>query len=151
VKRLLVTGSRTWTDEGVIYTALRKAFDELGGPEEEIVLVHGAAKGADTIAATIWSRWAMMPLEAHRAMWEVWGKKAGRNRNAVMVQRGADMCLAFIVDGSSGASHCAALAEEAGIPVKYFRVSKLGQETDDGDSTNMRRMRERGEDAVSGD
>jgi hypothetical protein len=151
VKRLLVTGSRTWTDRQVIYDALYEAYQELGGPAEQIVLVHGAAKGADLIASSEWSRNAGMDQEPHRAMWEMFGKKAGRLRNEVMVQRGADLCLAFIVDGSSGASHCAALAEEAGIPVRYFRVSNLGQETDDGDSSDMRPVREAGKDAVSGD
>jgi len=132
MKRLLVTGSRTWDDMEVMEQAIHDAFEELGGPREQITLIHGDALGADRLAATIWHLNAQMPIEPHRAMWEMFGKRAGRLRNEVMVQRGADLCLAFIVDGSSGASHCAALAEEAGIPVRYFRVSKLGQEANDG-------------------
>lgn len=132
MKRLLVTGSRTWTDEGMVYTELFKAFLDLGGPEQEITLVHGAAKGADIVAAKIWAERAGMPIEPHRAMWEMFGKRAGIQRNQEMVALGADLCLAFIRDSSTGASHCAAIAEEKGIPVRYFReVSNLGQAGDD--------------------
>jgi hypothetical protein len=48
---------------------------------------------------------------------------AGIYRNLHMVSLGADLCLAFIVDNSSGSSHCADAAARAGIDVFYFRAS----------------------------
>lgn len=139
MKRLLVTGSRTWTDYSVIRDVLYISFLQLGGNSEPITLVHGGAKGADSMAGEIWARNSGMPVEVHRAMWEMFGRRAGFQRNQEMVALGADLGLAFIKDSSAGASQCAALAEAAGIPVRYFReVSNLGQEVSDDSESEAR-------------
>lgn len=108
--RILITGSRDWTDRWVIWNAL------LDHAEWSDVLVHGAAPGADSMAEAMWGN-----TEAHPADWTRYGKRAGYVRNQEMVDAGADVCLAFIKDNSRGASMCAALAEKAGIPVVYYR------------------------------
>lgn len=119
--RVLVTGSRTWTDDEVIYEALDGIRVERG---PGMVVVHGACpRGADR-AADRWAtfRWGVT-AEPHPAMWGVHGRPAGFIRNQHMVDLGADVCLAFIVDGSAGASHCMAAAKKAGIPVTAWLVS----------------------------
>ncbi len=113
-RRMLVTGSRTWTDETVIATALREQWGEGAA-----VLVSGACpRGADAIAERLWAGWGG-PVERHPADWDS-GRDAGIRRNAAMVASGADVCLAFIRERSPGASHTARLAEHAGIPVRHY-------------------------------
>lgn len=121
MKRILVTGSRDWPDtqEGwdIIYRALREAVED--EDLRDVVLVHGAARGADQTARKA-AHFIGFGDEAHRPDWQYSGKRAGLLRNEHMVSLGADICLAFIKDNSRGASHCASLAEEAGIETRRF-------------------------------
>jgi hypothetical protein len=117
--RILITGSRNWDDTDLIHAALATACFE----NVPAVLVHGACPtGADALA----SRWVRqhrvigLTEELHPAQWRWHGKAAGPRRNAHMVSLGADVCLAFIKDGSRGASHTARIAEQAGIPVRRW-------------------------------
>lgn len=117
--RILITGSRTWTD----HARIRAALAAWRSRYPDAVLVHGAARGADSIAAAIWTSWGL-PVEAHPADWHRHGRAAGLLRNRRMVALGAQVCLAFIRDHSAGASHAATLADTAGIPtVRYEQGS----------------------------
>lgn len=118
MSRILVTGSRGWTDHDTIYTALALAHLALDS-DPETVLVHGAARGADLLAARIWQEHGL-PTEAHPADWDAFGRSAGFIRNARMVRLGADVCLAFHLDNSPGTASCIQLARDAGIPVRVF-------------------------------
>lgn len=128
-RRIIVTGSRTWDNANKLGYELGMAVGELNReyPGEDIVIVHGGAAGADQIADKL-ARDHGVTVEAHRAEWERMGRNAGIIRNMKMVGLGADICLAFIKDGSRGATHCAEYAEHRGIPVRRFtEVSNLGQ------------------------
>lgn len=127
--RILVTGSRDWSDQDVISGALR---EYRGVPGDYPTLVSGACPtGADAIA----ERYAannLWKIETHPADWGKHGRAAGPIRNAEMVEAGADVCLAFIgpctsprchIPGrhpSHGATHTADLAEANGIPTHRF-------------------------------
>lgn len=119
IPRILVTGSRDWTDREAIAHALLDVRDQpRPGVPSRMVLVHGACPtGADAIAdewATAWG-WE---VERHPAEWETHGRAAGPIRNQKMVDLGADVCLAFPLPGSRGTRHCMGAAERAGIPVR---------------------------------
>jgi hypothetical protein len=118
--RILTTGSRTWTDRTAIAQAISGYLrsvgtTSIGGARPFPIVVHGAARGADQLADAVARNWGWIP-ERHPADWDQHGRAAGFRRNAAMVALGADVCLAFILDGSRGASHTAGLAEAAGIP-----------------------------------
>lgn len=111
MSRILVTGSRDWTDREKV-----EEYLYLLSGEEGNVLVHGACPtGADRIAdeLTYAQPWT---VERHPADWTL-GKAAGPLRNQAMVDLGADVCIAFLLPGSRGTVDCAARAEAAGIRV----------------------------------
>lgn len=139
--RVLVTGSRTWSDRAAVWTAL----DEVLAVRHQVTVVHGACpRGADAHAHD----WVVrrqrdhQPVdeEAHPAQWRVTDpttgtsrvdRGAGIARNARMVAAGAQLCLTFIdpcsvascqqpeIHGSHGAVDCATRARDAGIPVQH--------------------------------
>jgi YspA, cpYpsA-related SLOG family len=119
--RILVTGSRDWEDNRTIWQALASTVLANTQIDAPVIVVHGACpRGADAHAAA-WARRTQadgrrpVAEERHPADWEQYDKAAGFRRNAEMVALGADVCLAFIRNGSRGASHTAGLAEAAGI------------------------------------
>lgn len=118
--RILVTGSRDWDDWRAVTKALVDHWDYT------VIVVHGACPiGADEMADwlcrnVLWQMECVLSIEPHPADWEQYGKRAGYLRNKEMVDLGADVCLAFIKNGSKGATLTANLAEKAGIPVKRF-------------------------------
>lgn len=119
MKRILITGSRDWTSEWRIGNAIL-VFVEDHGDDHPFTVVHGGAVGADFLAGHA-ARALGLRTEVHPADWARYSKRAGYVRNKAMVSLGADVCLAFIKNGSRGATMCAGLAEEAGIPVVYYR------------------------------
>lgn len=126
--KVLVTGSRSWDDEQTI----REALDAVASSAEaagfeRLIVVHGACPtGADAIA----DRWVRdhptATAERHPANWQVHGKRAGMLRNRAMVKSGVDLCLAFIRDGSPGATNCAETAGEAGVHLRVWHYGQPG-------------------------
>lgn len=127
--RVLVTGSRDWDDIPTLRRALNDVLTKLPNFATPVIVVHGDCPNGADRQASAWVQDAKDgPLfavseEKHPANWRPAGqidRGAGFRRNAEMVNLGADLCLAFIKDGSRGASHTADLAEQAGIPVRRF-------------------------------
>jgi YspA, cpYpsA-related SLOG family len=126
--RVLVTGSRDWWDWEAVFGTLADLAREHHG---QVVVVHGAAhSGADHFADMAARSLGLTP-EPHPADWATHNRRAGPIRNAEMVALGADLCLAFIRNGSRGATHCAGLAEKAGIPVKRYTATCENRQTED--------------------
>jgi hypothetical protein len=114
--RVIVTGSRDWSDRDAVQAALLDVALE----HSSFTLIHGGCPtGADRFADR-WARAAEIPVEVFEADWEKYGKRAGPIRNAEMVQAGADLVLAFPLPGGKGTQHTIRIAREAGIPVQVW-------------------------------
>lgn len=131
--RLLITGSRDWADYDrvrlEIGQVVTERIAETGDPYPPITVVHGAAKGADLLAAKAAEEFRLRH-EPHPADWKANDRRAGYIRNEEMVAAGADLCLCFVLPcakaacadrtphDTHGTGHCAGLARRAGIPVR---------------------------------
>ena len=107
--RVLVTGSRAWTDP----RALTEYLDDLlARHRQRLVIVHGDCRQGVDALADRWARAHGVPVQRYPALWHLYGHRAGLIRNEHMVATAPDMCGAFIENTSPGAT----LARAAGIP-----------------------------------
>jgi hypothetical protein len=116
VKRVIICGSRGWTNRELIAEFLRDLKAEGGclivvgyNPE------HRTPRGADEIA---WEEAQKigLPVETHPASWFQLGKRAGFIRNEEMAALGAALCMAFWDGASNGTRDMMARAKRYGIP-----------------------------------
>lgn len=124
--RLLITGSRTWVDRQIIKKALRDWWDATGRDPEAVLVSGTCPKGADRICEEVWEHNGLT-VERHPAQWKkpdgTVDKRAGFTRNADMVDTSPDQLIAFIMDGSNGATHTLNYARKRGIPTTVHEAS----------------------------
>lgn len=120
--RILITGSREWVDLEKIERAIQSISIEQNIFGFPVVIVHGGARGADSLAGKIARMSFYVTEEVHPVDWRpagVYNPYAGHARNQKMVDLGADVCLAFFQSGAGnrGTADCVYRAERKGIPV----------------------------------
>lgn len=109
--RLLVCGGRDFSD----YSMVERLLDEVHAKTPLTCLIHGAARGADSLAS-FWARTRGIARLAFPALWEEEGRAAGPLRNARMIREGyPDAVFAF--PGGPGTADMVARARRAGLPV----------------------------------
>lgn len=112
--RILVCGDRNWNDSAFLRAVLEGS--------RVSVLIHGAARGADTVADD-WAEDRDVTTRAFPADWNQYGKAAGPIRNQQMLDEGKpDLVLAFHDDlaASKGTADMVRRAKKAGVPVYVF-------------------------------
>ena len=113
--RVLVCGSRHFNNRALLSSTLNGISIS--------VLIHGAARGADTMA----ERYAEdrgIPVEAFPADWVTFGKGAGPIRNRQMLVEGKpDLVVAFLAPNSRGTQNMIDQATKAGVPVKVIDIN----------------------------
>lgn len=126
--KVLVTGSRNWTDRAVIVAALKTCG--------ATVVVHGAQAtrddrgipiaGADWHAAEATKELGIVQLP-YPAKWREFGRSAGPRRNQQMLDENPDVALvlAFPLPDSKGTWDMCERADKAGIEVKALGDSGI--------------------------
>ena len=119
--RLVVTGSRDWSDKALLYRVL----DEIHARYSISVLFHGKARGADTMA----EQWALERGVSNfgNPYPPAYGQRGGTVRNgwlldeaALLGARGV-LVVAFPMKHSTGTWNCVTQAKQRGLDIRLVR------------------------------
>jgi len=130
--RVLVCGDREWHDRFIIAVVLNGFLGIAMNEFDDLVVIDGAARGADAIAGEWYGgaedgEHAIHERVTHvrfPAEWDKHGKAAGPIRNAEMLRDGQpDIVVAFNndLDSSKGTKDMVDRAARAGVPVYHVR------------------------------
>lgn len=110
--KVLVCGGRDFTDRAMMWRVL----DELHEQRPFRVVIHGVARGADTLADH-WAALNKIPCYRFHAPWKQYGDAAGPMRNTRMLEKGKpDLVVAF--PGATGTKDMIRKALAAKVEVK---------------------------------
>jgi hypothetical protein len=114
-ERLLVAGSRTWTDRAAVVEYLNIA-------SPEVLIVGDCPTGADLFARE-WTEGRKIQLIVNHALWQQEGKAAGPLRNERMFKYDKPtLVVCFRMNGMSpGTDDVIRRARMGGIPLEVIR------------------------------
>lgn len=121
--KLLVCGGRTYGQRVGESDTLDRALSAFASGHDVTLVVHGAARGADSLAGE-WARLHGVDVVEYPAEWNKYGRSAGFKRNKQMLDaESPDWVIAF--PGGTGTNMMVNLALQAGVPVWRVRFNKL--------------------------
>ena len=112
--KVIVAGSRTYTNRNKVY----KVLDKLYAQRKDIEIVSGLAKGPDLFGKD-WGEMNNVKVHEFPADWNKYGKSAGYRRNEEMAKF-SDALIAFWSNNSRGTMHMINIARERGLKIKVF-------------------------------
>lgn len=113
---ILVTGDREWRSPKQIRIICR----ELSQFPKDSILVHGAARGVDSIAAEI-AKELGFEVRGYPADWDTYGRAAGHIRNRLMLkEQKPDIVIAFhhSIDKSKGTKDMIIVSGQSGVKTR---------------------------------
>jgi len=116
--KILVTGGRDYNNRLQLYKSMDDVLEEVFGvegiPMSGIVIIHGAAKGADNLADEYGINRGFRVMR-YPADWKKYGRAAGPIRNGQMLTERPDIIVAF--PGGAGTANMTKQGERAGVRV----------------------------------
>lgn len=117
---VLVYGGRDFTWEENVFEWLDYIFADWD--DDEVVVISGMARGADTLGLE-WAKRRGMRTLMFPANWKMNGKVAGFIRNQQMLEEGKpDYAVEF--PGGNGTAHMRGLLDKAGVEVFEYAGGK---------------------------
>jgi len=116
--KILISGSREFDD----YLFVKEVLSEY--INEDVVVIHGAARGADYLGGKAAKKLGFK-VEEFPADWSA-GKRMGTVRNSEMLAQFPDLALFFFVSGipNAGTRDAAKKAKQIDVPSRYFVDAK---------------------------
>lgn len=126
-RTVLICGSRTWTEADPI-NAILEAYRM---STADLTVLHGAAKGADSLAG-FWGHRNADEVAEYPARWDTHGRSAGPMRNQEMLDKGQpDVVWAFIdkpLSESKGTADMVRRASKAGVPTYVVQAVSIARD-----------------------
>ena len=122
--RLIIAGGRDFND----YSLLCDEVSQFIGKENDVTIISGLARGADTLGCKYASE-NSYNVEGFAAEWHIHGRSAGIRRNKYMAKH-ADHLIAFWDGKSRGTMHMIDFAHSLGLKVKVvpYKLSNKEKE-----------------------
>lgn len=115
--KALVCGGRNYDNKKRLFEVLDKALQAATLAGKSFTLVHGGARGADSLSG-LWAsmREDSVKVRVYEADCKTHGRAAGPIRNQKMLtSENPDVIIAF--KGGNGTAHMMKIGKEAGVPV----------------------------------
>lgn len=114
--RVLVCGGRDYDNRERLYVILDKVRKAATLAGKSFTLVHGGARGADSLSHEWAASRQISDVRVHEADWQTHGRSAGPIRNIKMLtNESPHVIVAF--EGGNGTAHMMKIGREAGVPV----------------------------------
>ena len=112
--RVIVAGGRDFSN----YLLLEEKLNALFANKKNVVIVSGAAKGADKLGEQ-YARKHNIMISSYPALWNQHGHQAGFIRNTEMAKN-ADACVCFWNGESTGTKHMIDTAKELKLKLRII-------------------------------
>ena len=119
IMRIVIAGSRGFTDYQIAKAYIDFCLSNIRR-ENEIVILSGGAKGADTLGEQ-YAKENGFEIERYLADWDTYGKSAGPRRNRIMAEV-CDCVICFWDGESRGTRSMIEYAKEYGKPIRIKRI-----------------------------
>lgn len=116
--KVIIAGGRDFDN----YDLLREKCDNILRNQDEVIIISGGAKGADSLGER-YAKERGYSTEVFHAKWEEHGKKAGPIRNQEMAIN-SNALIAFWDEKSKGTKHMIDTATDKGLLVRIIKYKR---------------------------